>query len=168
MVSNSGADLIIKVGMAQFRVAMAPVKMMTMALGSCVGIVLYDPKLRLGGLAHVMHPNRDKVKNNTNRAKFVDSAIELMFSMLLKKGARKGRLEAKIFGGAKMFGHISQRLGVTQIGDKNVEAAREHLLRRKIPIVAECVGGSTGRTIMFDLSDGTVKVKSSHGGEESF
>ncbi len=168
MISSSGTGPVIKVGMAQFRVAMAPARMMTMALGSCVGIVIYDPKLRLGGLAHIMHPSREKVKNNSNRAKFVDSAVELMVSMMFKNGARKERLEAKIFGGARMFEHIKGSLGVAQIGDANIEAAREQLSSRNIPLVAECVGGSIGRTITLDLSDGSVTVRDSHGGEESF
>jgi len=116
----------------------------------------------------VMHPSRDKVKNNLNRAKFVDTAIELMITKILKEGARKGRLIAKIFGGARMFQHITGCHGVIQIGDANVAATRECLASHRIPIVAENVGGTTGRTIMFDVSDGSVQVKDSLNNEEIF
>ncbi|MCK4537263.1 MAG: chemotaxis protein CheD [Candidatus Krumholzibacteria bacterium] len=168
MRCSSEAGPRIKIGMAQFRVGIAPMTMITMALGSCVGIVLYDEKAGLGGLAHVMHPNRDKVKNNLNRAKFVDTAIELMVAKILKEGARKERLWAKIFGGARMFQHVTGSQGVIQIGDANVAATREQLTKRGIPIVAESVGGTMGRTIMFDVSDGSVLMKDSLNNEEIF
>ncbi len=116
----------------------------------------------------MMHPNRDKVKNNLNRAKFVDTAIELMVAKILKEGARKERLWAKIFGGARMFQHVTGSQGVIQIGDANVAATREQLTKRGIPIVAESVGGTMGRTIMFDVSDGSVLMKDSLNNEEIF
>ena len=168
MRCSSEAGPIIKVGMAQFRVGIAPMKMITMALGSCVGIVIYDEIAGLGGLAHVMHPSRNRVKNNLNRAKFVDTAIELMVAKILEEGARKKRLKAKIFGGARMFQHVTGSQGVIQIGDDNVAATREQLARRGIPVVAESVGGTMGRTIMFDVSDGSVLMKDSLSNEEIF
>jgi chemotaxis protein CheD len=133
--------------------------MMTMALGSCLGIVLYDGTAKIGGLAHVMHPKRELVKNNMNRAKFVDSAIKLMISRMVKSGAQKERIVAKIFGGARMFKNVKGSPGVLQIGEKNVAAAREQLVALGIPIVAEHVGGNQGRTIRFDVSDGAVLLK---------
>jgi chemotaxis protein CheD len=155
-----------KIGMAQFRVGTAPMKMVTMALGSCVGIVIYDAARRIGGLAHVMHPSRERVRNNSNRAKFVDTAVELMIARMLKNGANKNRMTAKIFGGARMFEHITGADGIIQIGDANIEAARGELASRGIPVVAERVGGACGRTVLFDLSDGSVRVRDSHDNEE--
>ncbi len=168
MIGSRGTGTLIKVGMAQFRVASSPARMMTFALGSCVGIVLYDPVSKIGGLAHVMHPNSEKVRNNVNRAKFVDTAVELMLSRMAKKGAMRTRIEAKIFGGAKMFQSVKASPCVMQIGEENVNATREELTRRNIPIVAESTGGTKGRTIIFDLTSGRVTVKDAQSKEEKF
>ncbi len=168
MISTSETGPMIKVGMAQYRVATPPAKMMTLALGSCLGLVLYDPVSRVGGLAHVMHPSRERVRNNVNRAKFVDTAIDLMLSRMSKKGAARSRIVAKIFGGAQMFGHVTGSRGVIQIGRANVEAARRELAERKIPIVADATGGSRGKTILFDLDDGKVRTKDAGGSEEIY
>jgi len=168
MIGSRGTGLLIKVGMAQFRVASAPARIMTFALGSCVGIVLYDPVSKIGGLAHVMHPNSERVQNNVNRAKFVDTAVELMLSRMAKKGALRSRIKAKIFGGAKMFQSIKACPGVMQIGEENVKAAREELARRNIPIEAESTGGNKGRTIHFDVTSGRVTVKDAQSKEEKF
>jgi len=168
MIGSSGTGLLIKVGMAQFKVEAAPATMMTFALGSCVGIVLYDPVSKIGGLAHVMHPNSERVPNNTNRAKFVDTAVELMLSRMAKKGAQRSRIVAKIFGGARMFQSISASPGVMQIGEENVKATRKELAERNIPIVAESTGGEKGRTVFFDVASGKVTVKDAQGKQERF
>ena len=168
MIGIRGAGTLIKVGMAQFKVAAAPARMMTFALGSCVGIVLYDPVSKIGGLAHVMHPSSKRVQNNVNRAKFVDTAIELMLSRMAKKGATRSRIEAKIFGGAKMFKTAAASPGVMQIGEENVNATRAELADRNIPIVAESTGGEKGKTVFFDVASGKVTVKDAQGKQERF
>lgn len=154
--------------MAQFRIGMAPMKMMTMALGSCLGLVLYEAEVHVGALAHAMHPRRGNTKSNANRAKFVDSAIWLMVNRMIKHGAKRDRITAKIFGGAKMFDHFMGSRGVLQIGENNLIAAREELKHLSIPIIAECVGGSRGRTIIFDVADGSVCVRDAYGNEERY
>ncbi len=154
-----------KVMMAQYRICKAPARIMTMALGSCLGIVLYDRVAMVGGLAHVMHPTWKRVKNNTNKGKFVDTAIELMVEKLVERGAGLTRITAKIFGGARMFDIPDSRLGVIQIGEANIFSARKELARRKIPIKGESVGGNRGKTIIFDVSDGSVLVRDVQGSE---
>ncbi len=168
MIGIRGTGILIKVGMAQFKVSMAPARMMTFALGSCVGIVLYDPVSKTGGLAHVMLPSSERVQNNLNRAKFVDTAIELMLSRMAKKGALRSRIEAKIFGGARMFQSIIASPGVMQIGEENVKATKKELAERNIPIVAESTGGEKGRTVFFDVASGRVTVKDALGKQEKF
>jgi chemotaxis protein CheD len=163
-----GTGPLVRVKLAQYRVGRAPMRMMTNALGSCLGIVLYDEKAGIGAMAHVMHPNRDKVKNNGNRAKFVDTAIVLMLNSMVKRGASRELIVAKIFGGARMFGHIVGDRGVLQIGDENVAVARAELKNLCIPIVAESVGGNKGRTVLFDISDGSVLVKDAYDNEEVY
>lgn len=168
MADEQRTDHVVKVGVAQYRVGQAPVKMMTMALGSCLGIVLFDASARVGALAHAMHPRRERVKNNANKAKFVDTVIPLLIDRMVRWGARRDRIVAKIFGGARMFDSFTGCRGVLQIGDENVAAAREELNGRGIPIVAECVGGSNGRTIVFDVSNGNVVVRDITNTEEIY
>lgn len=157
-----------KVDVAQFRVGQAPMQMMTMALGSCLGIVLYDASTGIGALAHAMHPRRELVKNNGNRAKFVDTVIPAMIERMLQWGARRERIVAKIFGGARMFDAFKGCRGLMQIGDENIVAAREILAELAIPIATEAVGGASGRTITFDVSNGSVLVRYVNGTEETY
>lgn len=168
MLGSSETVPLVKVGMAQYKVAPAPAKMMTLALGSCVGIVLYDPVARIGALAHVMHPRRERVKNNINRAKFADTVIDLMLGRMTRKGAVKSRIQAKLFGGATMFASVRGSRGVIQIGEENVMVARHELSRRRIPIVADATGGERGRTLVFDVADGSVSVRDSRNAEEIY
>ncbi len=168
MAQSQLAGPTVKIGLAEYRVAKAPIVMMTMALGSCMGIVLYDHETKIGGLAHVMHPKRDLVKNNINKAKFVDSGISLMVERMVQRGAKKDRIVAKLFGGARMFTNYKGIPGVLQIGEKNILSARERLGELEIPVMAECVGGDRGRTICFNVSDGSVLVRDAAGGEIVF
>jgi chemotaxis protein CheD len=142
--------------------------MMTIALGSCLGIVLYDPSTEVGALAHAMHPRRAQVKNNANRAKFVDSVIPAMLERMIEWGARREGIVAKLFGGARMFETYKGSQGVLQIGEENIATARETLAELGIPVAAECVGGATGRTITFDVSTGSVLVRYVNGTEETY
>ena len=98
MTSKQRTGPIVKVGIAQMRVREAPTRMETMALGSCLGIVLFDEENRIGALAHVMHPRRELVKNNANRAKFVDSAIKLMLDRMVRRGAFRNGLWRRYSG----------------------------------------------------------------------
>ena len=90
---------VIKVGMADLSTAKEPDILTTLGLGSCVGIALYDPSTKVGGLAHIMLPDSKQIKNNENKAKFADTAIEVLVQAMIKKGARKNRIVAKIAGG---------------------------------------------------------------------
>lgn len=168
MACKQGTGQLVKVGLARYRVGEAPMRMMTMALGSCLGIVLHDPGTCIGAMAHVMHPSRKRMRNKSNRAKYVDSAIAMLIDKMVERGARKKRIVAKIFGGARMFEPRAGVPGVLQIGDENVTVARMELDAMRIPIVAESVGGSKGRTIIFDVSDGSVVMRDAFGNEETF
>jgi len=159
---------LVKVGVAEHFVGRAPMRIMTMALGSCLGIVLFDPVSCIGALAHAMHPRRELVKNRVNSSKFVDAVVELMISRMIRTGADRENIVAKIFGGARMFDSISGAKGVLQIGSENVKSAREVLASYSIPIVAEDVGGTRGRTIIFDLNDGSVLLRDAKGNEERY
>lgn len=145
---------IIAVGIADVKAARNPGKLVTVGLGSCVGIMLHDEVAKVGALAHVMLPSSEKIVKN--KAKFADTAIPLAIEKMEKLGAQKSRIVAKIAGGARMFSFAS---GQTFIGDRNVAAVEEALKKNGIRISARDVGGTIGRTLEFDVSSGKVLVK---------
>ncbi len=153
----TGSDAEVRI--AEWKVARAPTRFVAYGLGSCVGILLRDADSRVGGMAHVMLPESRLYPGVSEPGKYADTAIESMLLEMGKLGADRSLLNAKLVGGATMFGPSSRITGLT-IGLRNVMAAREHLTRLGIPVVAEDVGGRKGRTVFFDLQDGSVKVRS--------
>ena len=148
----------IKVGMADLKHTRHPGVLVTLGLGSCVGIALYDRKTKMIGLAHIMLPWSEQAKNNSNKAKFADTGIQQLFSYMLESGSKKGNIVAKIAGGAQMFS-FSQANDMIRVGQRNVEATKEVLQGLGIPIVSEDTGGNYGRTIEFYSDDGRLMVK---------
>ncbi|MCF6460520.1 chemotaxis protein CheD [Clostridium sp. Cult3] len=149
---------VIKVGMADLNVIKAPGILTTLGLGSCVGIALYDKPNRVAGLAHIMLPSSKEIKNNENKAKFADTGIELLIARMVKEGAVKERLIAKIVGGAQMFS-FNNNSSILKIGERNIQATKEKLKELNIRIISEDTGGNYGRTIELDAEDGSLLVK---------
>lgn len=149
---------IIKVGMADLNVCTPPDGITTLGLGSCVGIVLYDPLSKVCGLAHIMLPDSTKIKNNENKAKFADTGIELLISKMKNMGANKNRLVSKIAGGAQMF-EFSSSSDMLRIGTRNIEATKAKLKELNIKILAQDVGANYGRTITFNPTTGELHIK---------
>jgi chemotaxis protein CheD len=150
---------IISVGIGDFGVTKSPTILETVSLGSCVGIALYDPFVRVGGLAHIMLPDSTQSKNVTSPGKYADTAITLMIADMLSKGAMKERMVAKIAGGACMFALLNLDPLIT-IGDRNIKAVKEHLAKLTIPIVAEDTGKNHGRTVHLFTENGRMTVRS--------
>ena len=125
---------IIKVGMADLNVCKAPDGLTTLGLGSCIGLTLYDPVTKIGGMVHYMLPDSTKVSNNSNKAKFADTGIEELLKKVIAAGASKTRLVAKIAGGAKMF-EVSGLSDVGNIGARNAEAAKKILKEKGIRLI---------------------------------
>ena len=94
---------VIKVGMADLNICKSPDIITTLGLGSCIGLTLYDPVTKIGGLVHYMLPDSTQMRNNSNIAKFADTGIDELLKQVLRAGANRTRLVAKIAGGAKMF-----------------------------------------------------------------
>ena len=153
----------IRVKVADFAVADARAMLVTVGLGSCVAIALYDPQVRVGGLAHVLLPSTGMSQDRTNRAKFPSTAVPLLCERMQALGARTGRMRAKIVGGASMFTSLLSATGL-QIGERNVVATRAALEHAGIPIVGQEVGGDYGRSVYFDVHDGSVTIKSLRAG----
>ena len=93
---------VVKVGMADLAVCVSPDSITTLGLGSCVGIALRDPVSKIGGLAHVMLPDSTQIRNNSNIPKFADTGIEELVRLVVKEGANRKNLVAKIAGGAEI------------------------------------------------------------------
>lgn len=147
---------LITIPIADYKVSQSPDILRTI-LGSCVGICLYDPESRIGGLAHIMLPENNN--KSTNPKKYADSAIALMIDELLEKGANSERLVAKIAGGASMF-KMPENSFIGSIGINNVKKVREVLNNYLITVIGEDVFGDYGRTVDFFLETGKLKIKS--------
>jgi chemotaxis protein CheD len=148
---------LIKVGMADLKVCRAPDILTTIGLGSCIGIALYDPSTKISGLAHIMLPDSTQIRNNDNKAKFADTGIQMLYDEMIKMGANKMRMVAKIAGGAKMF-EVSNSQGIN-IGEKNAIASREKLKQLGIRLIAEDTGLNFGRTVELYSETGDYLIK---------
>jgi chemotaxis protein CheD len=114
---------------------------------------------KIAGLVHVMLPDSTKIINNENKAKFADTGIDVLISEMLKIGADRRVLTAKIAGGAQMFA-FSNNNEMMRIGDRNVEATKLKLQQLGIVIKAEDTGSNYGRTIEFYPETGMLLIKS--------
>ena len=148
----------IKVGIADLNIARSPDKLITVGLGSCVGIAIYDKGVGLGGLAHIMLPDSSQFNKITNEIKFADLAIPIMVAKMIKKGAKLKNMRAKIAGGASMFNFPDKSI-VMDIGNRNGIAVKNALKLLSIPIVGEDIGGNKGRTLIFDTSSGALSIR---------
>jgi chemotaxis protein CheD len=147
------------VKVADYAVAGGSTLLITVGLGSCVAIALYDSQAHVGGLAHVLLPSTGMSQDRSNRAKFPSTAVPLLCDRMQALGARTGRMRAKIVGGASMFTSLLSATGL-QIGERNVVATRAALEHAGIPIIAQEVGGDYGRSVYFHVDDGRLVVKS--------
>lgn len=155
----------IKVGISDLNVARAPDVLVTFALGSCVGICLYDRAKKIGGLSHIMLPDSTGNHGPAMPYRFADSAIPLLVQKLAMMGANKRSLTAKIAGGAKMFSTGSGNSALSNIGQRNVQAVKTALAKQGIPIIAEDTGKDFGRTLYFTVEDGMMHIKSATKGQ---
>lgn len=149
----------IKVGMADLNVCAPPDAITTLGLGSCVGVVLYDPKTKISGMVHVMLPDSTQIKNNENRAKFADTGIADLLDRLCRMGANRSAIVAKIAGGAQMFAFNTNN-DMLKVGERNTEAVKKVLAGMRIRILAEDCGNCYGRTIEFTPDTGELLIKS--------
>ncbi len=159
-------DNIIQVGMAELKIATAPNKLLTAGLGSCIGICVCSPAHQFGVLAHIMLPSSTQSKKAQNKAKFADTAVDLILEEMIKNGASVSKIFAKIAGGAQMFKFIGDS-SIMNIGQRNTLAVEEHLKRIGIKIVAKDTGGNFGRTIVFDPKTGDLKIRTIGHGERT-
>ncbi len=149
---------VIKVRMADLAVTNKPTTLVTLGLGSCVGICLIDGIAGVAAMAHIMLPDSKSARNIKNSAKFADTAIAIMVNKMLSLGAKQTRMTAKIAGGAQMFS-LNRQIELLNIGARNAETVRNVLKEMNISLLADETGGNFGRSIEFDSVTGKMRIK---------
>jgi len=149
----------IHVGIGEYKVAQSPGRLVTLGLGSCVGVTLWDPVTKIGGLLHIMLPNSKEFSRINKKGKYADLGIPMVINEMVKQGAGRGRIQAKLVGGAQMFIGADKKQLLFNIGERNVESSRKILKDMRINIAGEEVGGNKGRTIYLDLQTGKVTIR---------
>lgn len=150
---------VVSVGVADCRLSKSPDdSLVTYALGSCIGIAIYDPVARVGGLLHYMLPESslDPAKARDNPHMFADSGIPLLFRRSYEMGAEKSRLIVCVAGGAQ----VMDEAGVFNIGKRNILALRKILWKAGVLIHGESLGGSVSRTVRMEMNTGRVWLRS--------
>lgn len=153
------AENSIVLGMADLMVIRAPVKLITLGLGSCIGLVVYDSTAKIAGMAHIMLPNSRGLMGSEKVGKFADTAVPRIIEDMIKLGALKNRIRAKIAGGAQMFSLPGMSADFLTVGAKNVTETTLRLRSMGIALAAADTGGNKGRTIEFSTSNWMLKVK---------
>ncbi|MEO6067955.1 MAG: chemotaxis protein CheD [Gemmatimonadota bacterium] len=155
----------IVVKVADLNTAAGDGEMVTLGLGSCVAICLHDPVAKVAGMAHVLLPNRSLSRSAENPAKFPQSAVPLLLERMQALGAERTRVTARLVGGASMFGNLTPS-GAVQMGERNVVASRQVLHEHGVAITAEATGGTVGRSIRLQATDGALWIRTLATGEQ--
>ena len=138
--------------------------LVTYALGSCLGLMVYDPQEKIGGLLHAMLPlskiNRDKAQANPYM--FVDTGVPTLFKTLYERGAKKSRLIVKAAGCGNPMG----RNEMFKIGERNYTVLKKLLWKNNVLLEAEDIGGTKSRTVKFNISSGETIISSGGQKEE--
>lgn len=146
------------VGIADMKIARGDGMLITYALGSCIGICLYDPRIRLAALVHVMLPLNMEA-GRRSPMKYADTGICETLRQMEQQGAARARIVAKIAGGARMF-EMPGGGSLGNIGQRNIESTHQILRREGIRLLREDVGGTVARTLLFDAATGQACVRS--------
>ena len=145
------------IGIGEYRVGSFP--MMTIGLGSCIGLTLYDPNLKIGAMVHIMLPESSGRMDRPG--KYADTAVPLLVNELKALGCKNRSILAKMIGGACMFEYFGTNLN---IGERNAEKVRIKLKEHNIQLAGEDVGGKIGRSVTFlPANDGTVSIRRADG-----
>lgn len=135
----------------EFRISADPEVQLSTILGSCVAVCLHDPISQMGGMNHFLLPFGKE--EGTNRpVRYGLFAMELLINALMKEGARKSQLEAKVFGGARISADMRD------IGQSNAAFARDFLATEGIRCVAESLGGTNARRVIYRPATGQARM----------
>ena len=135
--------------------------LVSLGLGSCIGLALIDRRTGAAGLAHIVLPEATGGPSPASLHKFADHAVPALFEGMRERGASRVFMEAVLVGGASMFSSAGMEVGL-----RNAEAVRSLVAARRVPVVAEAIGGSRGRTMRVDVAGGGVTVREAGGSDE--
>jgi chemotaxis protein CheD len=149
----------ITVNMGDYKTARGDKKLITRDLGSCVAVAMRDSAAGVGGLLHIMLPRHipNEALGEFVAAKYADTGIEEMVKVLIRQGAKKGQLTAKLAGAA----HMVKTQNVPEsmdISSRNLSAVKSKLSMLNIPVVSQDVGGYSPRTVVFYLENGSFQI----------
>ncbi|MFN4098845.1 MAG: chemotaxis protein CheD [Pararhodobacter sp.] len=134
----------------EFQVTSDPEIVLSTVLGSCVSVCLYDPSARIGGMNHYLLA--DPSEGEATSLKYGAHAMELLINNLLRKGAGRANLQAKVFGGSKMSGRFAD------IGPRNAAFALRYLKAEDFPVAGQDLGGTEARRINFHPVTGKARI----------
>ena len=135
--------------------------LVSLGLGSCIGLAVVDKRAGVAGLAHIVLPATTGTPKPEAMNKFADHAVPALVDGMVERGASRVFMQAALVGGASMFAAAG-----LEVGQRNAVAVRELVAARRLNVVAEAVGGSRGRTVKIDVASGTVSVREAGGTEE--
>ena len=135
--------------------------LVSLGLGSCIGLAVVDKRAGVAGLAHIVLPAATGTPKTESLNKFADHAVPALVDGMVERGASRVFMQASLIGGASMFAGAG-----LEVGARNADAVRELVAGRRVPVVAEAVGGSKGRTVRVDVKSGAVSVREAGGTEE--
>ncbi len=158
---------LITINISDMKVSPSPAAFVTYALGSCIGICLYDTVTRTGGLGHILLPYFPSDNPNEQLHRYADTCLPDMVRQMERLGAIRSCMVAKIAGGAKMF-EVADDCAFGNIGARNVAAVKETLQKLQIRVIAEDTGLNYGRTVYFYTETGEMVVKSFAQGTKVF
>lgn len=159
MVAGSEQGKTVVINLGEIHVSSNPETALScLGLGSCIALCMYDPLVRVGGMAHIVLPcSRDGASGGMTNTKYADVAIPSLLQQMRDCGAVKAHLVVKIVGGAQMLSFGASRSFNT--GEKNLVATKEVLAGEALEIAASDVGGNRGRTVKMEVETGRVIVK---------
>lgn len=141
----------------EFRFATCPTRLRTV-LGSCVAITLWHPQRKIGGMCHFMLPGRTRCTTALN-GKYADEAIELFARKARSYHTEPEEYQLKLFGGGEMFPHLQRHVPFGDVARMNVNAALEMAALYRLDLIAQDMGSTGYRSIVFDLCNGDVWVR---------
>lgn len=153
----------VSIGIGEMHVSKDPRDVIaTHALGSCLGLTVWDPVVKVGGLLHVMLPDSATSPEKAARTPclFVDTGVPRLFRACYELGADKRRLVVRVAGGAATFGNGDD---VFQTGKRNILALRNLLWKNGVMLGKTVVGGSTARSVWLSIGDGTMWIREATG-----
>jgi chemotaxis protein CheD len=158
-----GQEIVVRV--ADLNIATGQQVLVTYGLGSCVAILLFEPQHRIAAMAHIMLPSLSLARRGDRPGKTPHTAVPALIEAMVDLGAERKKINSRLVGGASLFASLTPP-GSIQMGERNVVSCREVLNREGIPLVAEQVGGESGRSVWLYASDGRAIIRSASQSEQ--